>query len=75
MGRKGPKAKTKTVLKLVSKMQQLGSMQNFKFETLLNKNPLALLRLYRSSDLYCFVAGIVHVHFVHFVYVFTCCHP
>ena len=27
--RKGPRAKTKTVLKLVSKMQQLGSMQNF----------------------------------------------
>ena len=39
MGRKGPRAKTKTVLKFMSKMQQLGSMPNLKFQTLLNKNP------------------------------------
>ena len=38
MGRKGPRAKTKTVLKSVSKMQQFGSMQNLKFQTLLVKN-------------------------------------
>ena len=38
MGRKGPRAKTKTVLKSVSKMQQLGTMPNFKFQTFLNKN-------------------------------------
>ena len=38
MGRKSPKAKTKTVLKSVSKMQQLGSIQNLKFQTLSNKN-------------------------------------
>ena len=31
MGRKGPRAKTKTVLKSVSQMQQLSSMQNSKF--------------------------------------------
>ena len=39
MGRKGPRAKTKTVLKSVSKWEQFGSMQNLKFQTLLNKNP------------------------------------
>ena len=39
MGRKGPGAKTKTVLKSVSKMQQLGSMPDLKFQTFLNKNP------------------------------------
>ena len=39
MGRKGPRAKTKRVLKSVSKMQQFGSMQNLKFQTFLNKNP------------------------------------
>ena len=38
MGRKGPRAKTKTVLKSVSKMQQLDSMPNLKFQTILNKN-------------------------------------
>ena len=38
MGRKGPRAKTKTVLKSVSKMQQLDSMPNFKCQTFLNKN-------------------------------------
>ena len=36
MGRKGPRAKTKTVLKSVNKWEQFGSMQNLKF---LNKNP------------------------------------
>ena len=34
MGRKGPRAKTKIVLKSVSKMQQLGSKPNLKFLTL-----------------------------------------
>ena len=39
MGRKGPRAKTKIVLKSVSKVDQLGSMHNLKFQTFLNKNP------------------------------------
>ena len=39
MGRKGPRAKTKTVLKSVSKWAQFGSMQNLKFQTLPDKNP------------------------------------
>ena len=39
MGRKGPRAKTKTVLKSVSKWAQFGSMQNLKFQNFLNKNP------------------------------------
>ena len=39
MGRKGPRAKTKIVLKSVSKVEQLGSMPNLKFQTFLNKNP------------------------------------
>ena len=39
MGRKGPRAKTKIVLKSVSKVDQLGSMPNLKFQTFLNKNP------------------------------------
>ena len=34
MRRKGPRAKTKNSLKTVSKMQQLGTMQNLKFQTL-----------------------------------------
>ena len=38
MGREGPRAKTKTVLKSVSKWAQFGTMQNLKFQTLLNKN-------------------------------------
>ena len=38
MGRKGPRAKTKTGLKSVSKMQQLDSMQKLKFQTFLHKN-------------------------------------
>ena len=33
MGRKGPRAKTKIVLKSVSKVDQLGSMHNLKFST------------------------------------------
>ena len=39
MGRKGPRAKTKIVLKSVSKVDQLGSMHNLKCQTFLNKNP------------------------------------
>ena len=39
MGRKGPRAKTKIVLKSVSKVDQLGSLHNLKFQTCLNKNP------------------------------------
>jgi len=31
-GMKGPRAKTKTVLKSVSKMHQLGNMLNLKFQ-------------------------------------------
>ena len=38
MGRKGPKAKTKTVLKTVCKTTQLGSMQNLRNTNILNKN-------------------------------------
>ena len=49
MGRKGPTAKTKIVLKSVSIGDQLGSMPNLKFQTFLNKNPpnvlLSLVRL------------------------------
>ena len=37
IGRKGPRAKTITVLKSVSKMQQLDSMPNLKCQTFLNK--------------------------------------
>ena len=39
MGRKGPRAKTKTVLKSVSQGAKFGTMQNLKFQTLHNKNP------------------------------------
>ena len=39
MGGKGPRAKTKIVLKSVSKVDQLGSLHNLKFQTCLNKNP------------------------------------
>ena len=38
MGRKGSRAKTKTVLKSVSKLQQFDSMPNLRFQTLLNKD-------------------------------------
>ena len=38
MGRKGPRAKTKIVLKSVNKVDQLGSMHNLKFQTFPNKN-------------------------------------
>ena len=34
LGRKGPRAKTKIVLKSVSKVDQLGRMHNLKFSTL-----------------------------------------
>ena len=51
MGKKGPRAKTKTVLKSVSKMQQFGSMQNLRFQTFLNKNPPKLAKdLMDSQD-------------------------
>ena len=33
MGKKGPRAKTKTALKSVSKWAQFGSMQNLKFQS------------------------------------------
>ena len=39
MGREGRRAKTKTVLKPVKQWEQLGSMQNWKFENFGNKNP------------------------------------
>ena len=38
MGRKGPREKTKTVLKTVCKTTQLGNMQNLKNPNFLNKN-------------------------------------
>ena len=40
METKCPKAKTKTVLKSVSKWAQFGTMQNLKFQTFLNENHL-----------------------------------
>ena len=39
MGRKGPRAKTKIVLKSVIKVHKLGSRHNLKLQTFLNKNP------------------------------------
>ena len=39
MGREGRRAKTKTVMKPVKQWEQLGSMQNWKFQTFGNKNP------------------------------------
>ena len=39
MGRKGPRAKTKTVLKQVNKKEQLGGMPKMKKDKNLNKNP------------------------------------
>ena len=39
MGRKGPTAKTKIVLKSVSRVHKLGSRHNSKLQTFLNKNP------------------------------------
>ena len=38
MGRKGPRAKTKIVLKSVKQWEQLGNMHNLKFQTFPNKN-------------------------------------
>ena len=38
MGREGPRAKTKIVLKSVKQWEQLGNMHNWKFQTFLNKN-------------------------------------
>ena len=38
MGRKGPRAKTKIVLKSVKQWEQLENMHNLKFQTFLNKN-------------------------------------
>ena len=39
MGGKGPRAKTKIVLKSVSKVDQFESMHDLKYQTFLNKNP------------------------------------
>ena len=39
IGRNGPRAKTKTVMKPVKQWEKLGSMPNLKFKTFLNKNP------------------------------------
>ena len=36
LGRKGPRAKTRIILKSVSKVDQIGSMHNSKFQTFLN---------------------------------------
>ena len=38
MGRKGPRAKTKIVLKSVKQWEQLGNMHNLKRQTFLNTN-------------------------------------
>ena len=38
MGRKGPRVRTKIVLKSVKQWEQLGDMHNLKFQTFLNKN-------------------------------------
>ena len=38
LGREGPREKTKTVLKSEKQWEQPGSMQNWKFQTFLNKN-------------------------------------
>ena len=38
MRRKGPRARTKIVLKSVKQWEQLGDMHNLKFQTFLNKN-------------------------------------
>ena len=46
MGRKSHKAKTNTALKSVSKMQQLGRMQNLKFQTFGNKNNPNIYAIY-----------------------------
>ena len=43
MGRKGHRAKTKTVLKPVKQWEQHGSMQNWKFKIFGNKNPPNIL--------------------------------
>ena len=53
MGRKGHRAKTKTVLKLVKQWEQLGSMQNWKFEIFGNKNPptVSLLKYCTSLEI------------------------
>ena len=50
MGRKGPRAKTKTVLKSVSKWEQFGSMPNFKFQTLFYKNPPNATQPYTTTQ-------------------------
>ena len=54
MGRKGPRAKTKTALKSVSKMQQLCSMQNLKLKTFINKNPsICSTKFYIARSRFC----------------------
>ena len=53
MGRKGPRAKTKTVLKTVSIVDQLGIMPNSKFQTFLNKNhPNGIPRLGHTIEIH-----------------------
>ena len=62
MGRKGPRAKTKIVLKPVKQWEQLGNMHNLKFQTFLNKNHptvlfcTVLLALYYQ---YCAVSTVL----------------
>ena len=59
MGRKGPRAKTKIVLKSVSKVEQLGSMPNLKFQTFLNKNHPNILRVRISQDVKLHIASFL----------------
>ena len=61
MGRKGPRAKTKIVLKSVSKVDQLGSMHNLKFQTFLNKNHPNMVGLGNPSDLLNLVDPVILV--------------
>ena len=53
MGRKGPREKTKTVLKSVRQGAKFGTMQNLKFQTLHNKNPPNALCTVRHSRSTC----------------------
>ena len=49
IGRNGPRAKTKTVMKPVKQWEKLGSMPNLKFKTFLNKNPPIITSRYLSG--------------------------
>ena len=76
MGRKGPRAKTKTVLKPVKQWEKHGSMPNSEFLTFLNKNhpnpvlstqyPVSCIR-YAVSSIRCAVSSIQYpVNSIHY---------